>query len=355
MTDSTARRARLYVAFDDTDTIDADRGTGKVGRWFEDELPDGCRLWAVVRQQLLVHPDVPFTSHNSAAVCVIDVTDPALVIAVGSNDAAVDSVAPTPELVGEITSRAVAHLGANWMEGSDPGLCVAWDACRALPALSAFGRRAAIEVVTQAEARAAAEGAHLSGHGGTEDGIIGAAAGVGLTADGWYGRLIEYRNVFGQLRDVPEPVSVADLGAAGITVVSIDRDAPVPLPDGCGAGRRLAAPAPVGREAGPAGAARRRGRLVRSRPAHDRRGGTRRSRGAVRAGGARRLSRVRAQGPHRPPLRAPARSPPSRGRGRRSGRRRRRARRACRARRCGRRRPRRSRRRSAPCSAGGRR
>ena len=135
MTDPTARRARLYVAFDDTDTIDADRGTGKVGRWFEDGLPDGCRLWAVVRQQLLVHPDVPFTSHNSAAVCVIDVAGPGLVIAAGPDgDGAGDgAAAPTPELVGEITSRAVAHLGANWMEGSDPGLCVAWDGCRALP------------------------------------------------------------------------------------------------------------------------------------------------------------------------------------------------------------------------------
>jgi hypothetical protein len=56
--------------------------------------------------------------------------------------------------------------------------------------------------------------------------------GVALTAGGWNGRLIEYRSVFGRLRDVPEPVSVADLGAAGITVVSIDRDAPVPLPGG---------------------------------------------------------------------------------------------------------------------------
>ena len=63
MTDRAAP-ARLYIAFDDTDTLDADRGTGKVGRWFEDELPDGCRLWAVIRQQLLVHPDVPYTSHN---------------------------------------------------------------------------------------------------------------------------------------------------------------------------------------------------------------------------------------------------------------------------------------------------
>ncbi len=229
MTDPTVTLARLYVAFDDTDTIDAERGTGKVGRWFEDELPDGCRLWAVVRQQLLVHPDVPFTSHNSAAVCVVDVVDPALTLAAG--DGVAGRRMPSGALLGVITERAVKHLQTHWMDGSDPGLCVAWEGCRALPALMAFGKRAAVEVVTQAEARAAAAGARLSGHGGTEDGIIGAAAGVGLTADGWNGRLIEYRNVFGHLRDVPEPVSVADLGEAGITVVSIDRDAPVPLPE----------------------------------------------------------------------------------------------------------------------------
>jgi hypothetical protein len=232
LTDPAPRLARLYVAFDDTDTIDADRGTGKVGRWFEDELPEGCRLWAVVRQQLLVHPDVPFTSHNSAAVCVVDIIDPALTVAATANGDGSPRRLPSLDLVGAINERAIKHLQANWMDGSDPGLCLAWDGCRAMATLVPFGRRAAVEVVTQREARAAASGARLSGHGGTEDGIIGAAAGVGLTADGWNGRLIEYRSVFGHLRDVPEPVSVAALGAAGITVVSIDRDAPVPLPDG---------------------------------------------------------------------------------------------------------------------------
>jgi tRNA(Ile2) C34 agmatinyltransferase TiaS len=234
LTDAAPRLARLYVAFDDTDTIDADRGTGKVGRWFEEELPDGCRLWAVVRQQLLVHPDVPYTSHNSAAVCVIDVADATLTAAAeGDGDGSSGHERmPSRELVGMLAERAARHLQANWMDGSDPGLCIAWDGCGAMPALVAFGRRAAVEVVTQEDARAAAAGALLSGHGGTEDGIIGAAAGVGLTAEGWNGRLIEYRSFFGHLRDVPEPVSVSDLEAAGITVVSIDRDAPVPLPGG---------------------------------------------------------------------------------------------------------------------------
>ena len=86
-------------------------------------------------------------------------------------------------------------------------------------------------MVAQADAYAAARGAHLSGHGGTEDGVIGAAAGAGLTAGGWHGRLIEYRSVLGHLRDIPEPVSVAQLADVGITVVTLDRDAPAPLPD----------------------------------------------------------------------------------------------------------------------------
>ncbi len=32
---------RIYVGFDDTDNLDADRGTGKVARWFKDELTRG--------------------------------------------------------------------------------------------------------------------------------------------------------------------------------------------------------------------------------------------------------------------------------------------------------------------------
>jgi hypothetical protein len=230
MTDTADRRARLYVVFDDTDTIDADRGTGKVGRWFEDELPEGCVLWGVVRQQLLVHPDVPYTSHNSSAACVVDVVEPRLVID-PEGDIAPGCGRPAPELIDEIVALGIAHLARHWMEGSDPGLCVAWEGSPHMAALTAFGERATVKVVTQAAAHAAAASFHLSGHGGTEDGVIGAAAGAGLTAGGWHGRLIEYRSALGHLRDIPDPVPVAALHAAGIKVVTLDRDAPAPLPD----------------------------------------------------------------------------------------------------------------------------
>ena len=198
---------RAYVGFDDTDTLEADRGTGKLARWFEHELPEGCSVVGVVRQQLLVCDAIPYTSHNSSACVIVDMPDLSLL----------------PALV----ERAARHLERHALDGSDPGLCVIGEGDAALPNLLAFGRRCTNTVVSQKEALRAVNGAHLSGHGGTNDGIIGAAAAVGLTASGWYGRFIE----FGALREFPEVVRVGDLEEAGILVVSTDRDARVPAPD----------------------------------------------------------------------------------------------------------------------------
>jgi hypothetical protein len=201
---------RIWVCFDDTDTLDSERGTGKLVRWFGKELPDGCSLWGVVRQQLLVDPAIPYTSHNSSACAVVDVA--------GDGDGIVD----------ELAERGAIHIARHYIEGSDPGLCVVTDDSPALGRLVEFGRRAAVEVVTQDDARTAADGVHLSGHGGTCDGIIGAAAGVGLTAWGWSGRFVEYGP--GALRDFPSRVQVADLEAAGMRVLPIDRNVVSPRP-----------------------------------------------------------------------------------------------------------------------------
>jgi hypothetical protein len=194
---------QIYVGFDDTDTSDSDRGTGKLARWFEDELPESCKLWGVVRQQLLLDDLIPYTTHNSSACAIIETLERSL-----------------PD---ELISRAVKHIEHHFIRGSDPGLCVAYENHPALSRLVSFGRACTKRVVTQAEAFQAASGAHLSGHGGTNDGIIGAAAAVGLTAYGWGGRFIE----FGRLRDFQEKVSVSELERSGIGVVSIDRDAQV--------------------------------------------------------------------------------------------------------------------------------
>ena len=200
---------RIFACFDDTDTLDCGRGTGKLVRWFEEELPPECSLWAVVRQQLLVHPAIPYTSHNSSACAVID--------------------APDAGFAAEIARRAVLHVEKHAVDGSDPGVCVAAEGDPAIADLMEFGRLATRAVVDQATAMDAAADVHLSGHGGTNDGIIGAAAGVGLTAWGWAGRMIEYAPR--RLRDFDELVTVQEIESTGIGVLPIDKDGALPLPD----------------------------------------------------------------------------------------------------------------------------
>ena len=200
------KRKRSFIGIDDTDTIDADRGSGKLARWLSRRLPAGCRVTGVVRQQLLVSSRIPYTSHNSSA-CVI----------VAAEDAGLKSA---------VIDAAADHLRTNFIPGSDPGLCVAVEAEACNGVLEAFGRICTSRVMTQAEALTAVGAAHLSGHGGTCDGIIGAAAAVGLTASGWYGRFIDY----GNLRDLPDETTVDRLVAEGVEVVSIDRNAVLPSP-----------------------------------------------------------------------------------------------------------------------------
>lgn len=197
---------RVYIGFDDTDVLDSEFGTGKVARCYERLLPQGCQVWGVVRQQLLVDPRIPYTSHNSSACVVVDVTDPSLV----------------PSLI----PLAIEHLERSSAPGSDPGLCFVCDGDQSLTELTIFGRLCTEKIMTQSEARQAAGRNHLSGHGGTNDGIIGAAAAVGLTASGWNGRFIEFAN----LREFPDTVSVGELASKGIQVVSLDRDAICPAP-----------------------------------------------------------------------------------------------------------------------------
>jgi len=198
---------RIYIGLDDTDNPGADHGTGKVARWFEDRLPEACRVEGVVRQQLLVDEGIPYTSHNSAACLIVHSPDLGFM----------------PRLV----SEAIAHLEVHSLKGSDPGLCVVGEGDPSLSRLIEFGHVTTRKIVTQKDAIEAASGVHLSGHGGNNDGIIGAAAAVGLTASGWSGRFIEY----GRLRDFPERLSVSELERSNMLVVVLDRDARVPCPD----------------------------------------------------------------------------------------------------------------------------
>jgi hypothetical protein len=197
---------RIFLGFDDTDVIGAPIGTGRLVRMFGEHLPAGMRLWGVLRQQLLLDPAIPYTSHNSSACAVVDIED------------------PSQEEI--LVERAIAHIGQYASEGSDPGLCVVRGDGDAT-ALIDFALSCTFRVQTQGEAcRAASEsGARLMGLGGTNDGVIGAVAAVGLTLYGWAGRFLE----FNDLRGLPKPPTIRDIEAKGIRVMPLENE-PCVLP-----------------------------------------------------------------------------------------------------------------------------
>ncbi|MDD2318483.1 MAG: hypothetical protein PHO83_00355, partial [Geobacteraceae bacterium] len=94
--------------------------------------------------------------------------------------------------LGALTEYASGFLARESAEGSDPGLCIA--VAERLPqtdVLIDFGYRAKRTVIEMQEAYglATAAGVHLSSHGGTGQGVIGALAGVGLRLGGNDGRM----------------------------------------------------------------------------------------------------------------------------------------------------------------------
>jgi len=196
----------LYVGFDDTDTLDCGRGTGKLARWFVDVLPEKCSSPGVVRQQLLHSPEIPMTSHNSSLTVIVNI--------------------PDRSYVERITELGKEHIKNFFEEGSDPGLCVVEGDSGILESLADFGERCTQEKVSMDDAYQVVGDAHLSGHGGTNMGVIGAAAGVGLTYRGNSGRFDEYKDI----RYLPDITSVKSLTDRGMIVMSVNRHAEIPGP-----------------------------------------------------------------------------------------------------------------------------
>ena len=161
----------LLICIDDTDDIDS-RGTGEIAELMAGGLEDAglATCGRVTRHQLLVHPDIAYTSHNSSMCFPAETDDGELerVIAWCERSIAEESVA-----------------------AADPGLCVvAVDGLGRPEALVDYGREAKRRVFSKGEAYglAAELGVHLSEHGGTGIGVIGALAGAGLRLSGDDGR-----------------------------------------------------------------------------------------------------------------------------------------------------------------------
>lgn len=204
---------RIFLGFDDTDDKDAPIGTGRLVREFVGGLSDEYTVAGVVRHQLPRLDGIPYTSNNSSACAIIEVAGESTAHAIRN---ALDA----------LTEAAVANLKERCAPGSDPGLCVVPEAL-VDSVLVDYARSVTSVRSSQAEAMQAAKSITLLGLGGTNDGIIGAAAAVGLTRFGWCGRFIEH----GTLRALKTPMHIRDLNAAGIEAVSVDRDPAVPMPN----------------------------------------------------------------------------------------------------------------------------
>jgi|GEM_PF-198948 len=161
---------KFYLCLDDTDNIDS-IGTGALvemikARIIEDAL-GSCGN--ITRHQLLIDPKIPYTSHNSA-MCLEGET----------------TVAALPKIK-EIALNVVIE---NAAPGSDPGLCIVENPTKQMQEqIMAYGKRATLEVLNKESAYDLAYylGVHLSEHGGTGQGVIGAFAGIGLRLSGNHG------------------------------------------------------------------------------------------------------------------------------------------------------------------------
>jgi hypothetical protein len=172
------------MCIDDTDNLDSP-GTGEI----LEQIGEGIvkNGWGYVsyitRHQFLIHEDIKYTSHNSSMCFMIETS---------SKHA---SGLTEEECREKIINYGISYLRENGAEGSDPGLCVTDLETVSLEdaeKLMAFGSRAKKEVLSKEAAYLLAEeieGVHLSEHGGTGDGVIGAIAGCGLRLTGNDGKI----------------------------------------------------------------------------------------------------------------------------------------------------------------------
>jgi hypothetical protein len=195
------------IGIDDTDNLES-RGTGFRARQLGAGLAsaDIAITHGITRHQLLVHPAIPYTSHNSSA-CL---------------DVELPQESGWPALI-EFCRQ---YLLTQSAPGSDAGLCVTF-AERIDDEVVRFGRAAKSTVVSRDQALGLGHraGLHLEGLTGNHGGVIGALAAVGLRRGGQDGRFIWAKGV----RELSGAESVGVLLAA-TGIESIETESGEPLP-----------------------------------------------------------------------------------------------------------------------------
>jgi len=192
--------AHWLICIDDTDNEES-VGTGKLARWLGANLAERHLIGAefsVTRHQLLVHPDIPYTSHNSSA-CI-------------KASSRCESEA--------LLDAARDFLKQHWHEGANPGLCVV-RADRVCAALVELAEAAQQEVLKLDEFDDAIRDMRLAiwATGETGQGRIGACAGAALRSTEDDGRFIGLRGI----RDLTGCKSVRDIcSLSGVDEVRLE-------------------------------------------------------------------------------------------------------------------------------------
>jgi hypothetical protein len=200
----------IYVGLDDTDTLDSP-GTNQLAKSIVADLADRFECVLILRHQLLYDPRVPFTSKNgSASILLKPIAD--------------DLKAAPEEAVCDVVFEVFrTGLQERFIPGSDPGMCIASNVPRAI---IAFGLRCQRELISQTLPRQLARdhNIRLEGLGGTEDGVIGALAAIGLAAGRNDGRVVKLGT---WPDDLSGPHPVETLTAREVLVRDVDNEEPV--------------------------------------------------------------------------------------------------------------------------------
>lgn len=191
---------RLLIGIDDTDNKES-RGTGFNARQLAAAIEQSKlgKVLGITRHQLYVHPAIPYTSQNSSA-CLDVKTDGAI--------------------------ERMIHFCRNFMQriaadGSDVGLCIAKRE-EISEEIAHWGLQAKSIVLNIEKAMQLSNqnAIFLEGLTGTNDGIIGAMAAVGLRKAGNDGRFI-WLNASIKLRDIEQGIYTVEelIGTAGVDIV----------------------------------------------------------------------------------------------------------------------------------------
>lgn len=188
---------RYILGIDDTD-MPGTRGTGALARQLAILIIDQGlgKVRTITRHQLYRHKDVPFTSQNSSASLDVHSTK-----------------------AEELFEMAAEFVKQQSPIGADPGIAVAaWDDIHT--EIIRWGRMAQYKVLSRNGALAIKSESviRLEGLGGTQDGIIGALAAIGLRRYGSDGRILWHNDH--ALREIRGRLSVSEIESrSGATVL----------------------------------------------------------------------------------------------------------------------------------------